>query len=142
GIRPGERVVVHLPNLPELVSVACGAIRAGIVPVFALPAHRSAEVLHFAEASEAVAYVTVSEHDRFDYRTIADAVVEKRSAVRKVILVGEPGDCDPERFVTLQEVERAGADAPVPDGPRSHDVALMQLSGGSTGMSKLIPRTH
>src|SRR5690606_37395674 len=42
GIRPGERVVVHLPNLPELVSVAYGAIRAGIVPVFALPAHRSA----------------------------------------------------------------------------------------------------
>src|SRR5690606_14151935 len=39
GLRPGDRVIVQLPNVPEFLSVVFGLFRAGLLPVFALPAH-------------------------------------------------------------------------------------------------------
>ncbi|MGC4082783.1 MAG: AMP-binding protein [Vicinamibacterales bacterium] len=56
--------------------------------------------------------------------------------LRHVIVVGDPG----ETFVSLASLENGPAVPPA--DVRSSDVALMQLSGGSTGLSKLIPRTH
>src|SRR5690554_8013498 len=40
GLKPGARVVVQLPNIAEFFSVVFGLFRAGLVPVYALPAHR------------------------------------------------------------------------------------------------------
>jgi len=135
GLGPGERVVVQLPNVPAFLSVIFGLFRAGLVPVYALPAHRSSEVAHFAAASEAAAYVVPGLHDGFDYRSLAAAVRAKVRGLRHVVVAGEAGP-----FVPLAELEAA---APGREHrPNPSDVAFMQLSGGSTGMSKLIPRTH
>ncbi len=135
GLHAGERVLVHLPNRAEFVSVVFGLFRAGLVPVFALPAHREREVEHFAAAAEASAYVVADRHDGFDYRSIAEQLPGKVASVREVVVVGEPGP-----FTPLADLERGGPFTP----PKisASDVALMQLSGGSTGLSKLIPRTH
>jgi 2,3-dihydroxybenzoate---[aryl-carrier protein] ligase len=135
GLRPGDRVVVQLPNIPEFFSVVFGLFRAGILPVFALPLHRSVEITHFARTAEASAYVIPQSHDRFDYRDLARQVCEDVPSVEHVIVVGEPG---PYTSLSLLEVT-SPRDLP---SPSSDTVAFMQLSGGSTGLSKLIPRTH
>ena len=57
GLIPGDRVVVQLGNVPEFVTVVCGLFRAGLIPVYALPAHRITEVAHFARKAEANAYI-------------------------------------------------------------------------------------
>ena len=57
GLKPGDRVVVQLPNLPEFLSVIFGLFRAKLIPVYALPAHRSTEIVHFVTRAEASAYV-------------------------------------------------------------------------------------
>lgn len=54
GLRPGDRVVVQLPNIPEFLSVVFGLFRANLIPVFALPAHRLAEISHFVERAKRV----------------------------------------------------------------------------------------
>ena len=137
GIAPGERVLVQLPNRPTFLSVVFGLYRAGILPVFCLPAHRRAEITHFAVASEAVACIVPDRHEGFDYRTMATAVLAEAPALRHVIVDGEASGPN---FLTLDELARTpGRDWPEPD-PSS--VAFLQLSGGSTGFSKLIPRTH
>src|SRR5690606_24682077 len=55
GLAPGDRVVVQLPNTWEFVVLTLACLRAGIVPVMALPAHRRTELAHLAGHAEAAA---------------------------------------------------------------------------------------
>ncbi|MFJ5228709.1 (2,3-dihydroxybenzoyl)adenylate synthase [Kitasatospora sp. NPDC088391] len=136
GLRPGDRIVLQLPNVAEFFEVFFGALRAGVVPVMALPAHRRAEIGYFCEFAEARALFVPDRHEGFDHRELA---AEVRAAVPhppEVFVVGEPGP-----FTPLAAL-RAPAGVPVPAPPHSGDLAFLQLSGGSTGLPKLIPRCH
>lgn len=136
GLPPGSRVLVQLPNIAEFLTATFGIFRAGMVPVFTLPAHRLTELTHFARKSEAGALVTVDRHDGFDHAALAAQVQADVPGVRHLVVceTGEGAD----------RLDGFGKDAAVPALPQidSGDVALVQISGGSTGLSKLIPRTH
>lgn len=136
GLQPGDRVVVQLPNIADVFAVVFGLFRAGLIPVFALPAHRLTEIAHFARKSAAAAYVVAEQHDGFDYRPLADAVLAEVPGVRHAIVIGNAG-----RHVPFSSFRAAPELLPVADADPS-SVALVQISGGSTGLSKLIPRTH
>ncbi|MEU5164266.1 AMP-binding protein [Streptomyces sp. NPDC020875] len=140
GIAPGDRVVVQLPNTAAFLEVVFGLFRIGAVPVLALPAHRRAEIGYFCAFTEAVAYVCPGRHAGFDHRDLAAEVLRDAPALRHVFVA----DPDPGPFTALAEVPRTpGSGGPLPGGgPRPWDIALLQLSGGSTGVPKLIPRTH
>lgn len=131
GIGAGDRVLVQLPNRPEFVSVIFALWRLGAWPVFTLPAHRRTELRHFAEKAEASAIITVAEHERHDHAATAREVADDVASVREVLVVGSP------EFTELSEAPPREFADPDPEG-----VAFLQLSGGSTGLSKLIPRTH
>lgn len=135
GLQPGDRVVVQLPNIPEFFSTVFGLFLAGLVPVYALPAHRQTEVVHFLRRSEAAAYVIAASHDGFDYRVLARAVREELPELAHVVVVGEA-----QEFTAFSGFKNA-PDAEFSD-PEPSSVAFLQISGGSTGLSKLIPRTH
>ncbi|MCP2261203.1 2,3-dihydroxybenzoate-AMP ligase [Streptoalloteichus tenebrarius] len=141
GVAPGERVVVQLPNIAEFLEVVFGVWRAGALPVFALPAHRSAEITYFCEFTEAAAYVIADRHGGFDYRALASEVRRKVPGLRHVLVVGDPGEHTALDEVRVPESERDAAVADLPEVDAS-EVAFFQLSGGSTGVPKLIPRTH
>ncbi|GAB3470146.1 (2,3-dihydroxybenzoyl)adenylate synthase [Actinophytocola sediminis] len=130
GIHAGDRVVVQLPNIAEFLEVIFGLFRLGALPVFALPAHRYSEISYFCAHTDAVAYVIPDRHTGFDYRTIA----KELPGNRHVLVAGEPGP-----FTALSAIP---TDGPPPPGPTADQVAFLQLSGGSTGVPKLIPRTH
>ncbi|MFH8990241.1 (2,3-dihydroxybenzoyl)adenylate synthase [Streptomyces sp. NPDC017940] len=140
GIRPLDRVVVHLPNIPEFVVLVFALLRAGAVPVLALPGHRRAEIEHLCAHSGAVAYVVKDRFGGFDYRGIAREV----PGVPRVLVSG-----DAEEFTSLESLESQGslASRDAAGGvalPRvdPSEPALFLLSGGTTGLPKLIPRTH
>lgn len=135
GLVPGDRVVVQLGNIAEFFSVVFGLFRAGLIPVYSLPAHRLTEVSHLARRSEARAYVAGAEYDGFDYRSLARGLKAETPDLRHVIIVGEA-----EEFVSLDTC--IGEPSGLPGDPDPSSVAFMQISGGSTGLPKLIPRTH
>ena len=136
GLRPGERVVVQLGNIAAFYAVVFGLFRAGLVPVYALPAHRSTEIAHFVRKAQAAGYVVADRYDGFDYRTLARELLELDLGLREVVVVGEA-----EEFTALASL--AGDPALLPrEDPDPQSVAFLQISGGSTGLSKLIPRTH
>ncbi|MFD0052416.1 (2,3-dihydroxybenzoyl)adenylate synthase [Streptomyces sp. NPDC127168] len=135
GIGRGDRVVVQLPNVAEFVEVVFALFRIGALPVFALPAHRDTEILHFCSFSEAVAYVVPDVLAGFDHRELAARVRQNCPGLKEVFVVGEPGV-----HTALSDVPRDPS-GPLP-GPEPHELAFLQLSGGTTGVSKLIPRTH
>ncbi|WP_329415358.1 AMP-binding protein [Nocardia vinacea] len=134
GIAPGDRVVVQLPNVPEFLTVLFGLLRAGIIPVLTLPAHRRAEIEHLAGLSEAVAYIVADRLGDFDYRELAETVRSAVPTLRHVLVLGDPGT-----FTALNSIPRDGGSLPDID---PSDIALMLVSGGTTGLPKLIARTH
>ncbi|MFD8782079.1 (2,3-dihydroxybenzoyl)adenylate synthase [Kitasatospora sp. NPDC059599] len=136
GIRAGDRVVVQLPNAAEFFEVVFALFRIGALPVFALPAHRYTEIGYFCSFTGAAAYVVPAVEGGFDYRELASRVRAENPALRLVLVAGE----DAGEHVRLADVP---CDGPGPaSGPEPGDVAFLQLSGGSTGVPKLIPRTH
>ncbi|MGR8007040.1 (2,3-dihydroxybenzoyl)adenylate synthase [Streptomyces hypolithicus] len=137
GIGRSDRVVVQLPNVAEFFEVVFALFRIGALPVFALPAHREQEIGYFCSFSEAVAYVVADRHDGFDHRDLATRVKEQTPTLRHVFVVGEPGA---HTALSTVPCEPVGLDTYA--GPSASDLAFLQLSGGSTGVPKLIPRTH
>ncbi len=135
GIKKGDRVVIHLPNSSEFFEIIFALFRLGALPVFALPSHRSNEINYFCRFTEAVAYIIPDIAEEFDYRALAREVKKAVSTLQNVIVVGEPGE-----FLSLTGLY---AEAMVqPPEVSAGEVAFLQLSGGSTGLPKLIPRTH
>ncbi|MFJ9691150.1 (2,3-dihydroxybenzoyl)adenylate synthase [Kitasatospora sp. NPDC101183] len=136
GIGRGDRVVVQLPNVAEFFEVVFALFRIGALPVFALPAHRRTEIGYFCAFTGAVAYIVPDVSGGFDYRELATQVRAESPALRLVLVAGE----DAGEHERLADVP---CDGPGPERePEPQDVAFLQLSGGSTGVPKLIPRTH
>lgn len=143
GLVDGDRVVVQLPNTEDFFVTLFACLRIGAVPVLGLPAYRRSEAVHLARHSAAAAYVLPEEDPSsgYDYRLLADEVREAVPGLRHVLVAGDPG-----RYTSLASVEEAGGRAggahPTGTGPDPTAPAVLLVSGGTTGLPKLIPRTH
>jgi mycobactin salicyl-AMP ligase len=137
GIAAGDRVMLQLPNSAQFAVALFGLLRAGAVPVMCLPGHRYAELSHFADVSGAVGLVLADRVAGFDYRQLARSLVDDNPRLAHVFVDGEPGP-----FQSWSEL--ADFDGPVRDPvPVDPDTpALLLVSGGTTGLPKLIARTH
>ncbi|MFI6866084.1 (2,3-dihydroxybenzoyl)adenylate synthase [Nocardia sp. NPDC050406] len=139
GIGRQDRVLVQLPNRAEFVEVIFALFRLGALPVFCLPAHRQAELVPIATASGAKAMITCGVHQRFDYAALADSIRGQVDTLRHILVVADGGAALPEGARDIAEFRDEPAELPAVD---AGEVAFLQLSGGSTGIPKLIPRTH
>lgn len=147
GLRPRDRVVVQLPTALEFVELYLAMQRLGVIPVAALPAHRHREIDHFVATTDAAAIVAPAEHRGFDHAELLLRIAAERPSVRSSIVLGADPDQLAAGLTSFEElVDRtpdpswvaAVADVRIdPDDP-----AVFQLSGGTTGIPKLIPRTH
>jgi 2,3-dihydroxybenzoate-AMP ligase len=142
GLRPLDRVVFQLPNSIEFVIAFFALLRIGVIPVLALPAHRREEISHFVAHAEAVAYILPDLWRGYDYRKLAAEISASVPSLRHVLVLGEPGANQISLTALLagdggDDGHRVGDYAPSPG-----EVALMLLSGGTTGLPKMIPRTH
>jgi 2,3-dihydroxybenzoate-AMP ligase len=136
GLRPGDRVVVQLGNIPEFFAAVFGLFRAQLVPVYALPAHRLTEIAHLLRKAEAAAYLCPDRGaDGFDHRDLARQLRDEVPGLRHVVVVGEAAE-----FTAFDRLD--GDRAALPGDPDPSSVAFLQISGGTTGLPKLIPRTH
>ncbi|MEJ3655425.1 AMP-binding protein [Actinomycetes bacterium KLBMP 9759] len=139
GIGAGDRVVLQLPNVPEFVVAAFALFRVGAKPVFSLASHRANEIRHLLAVSGATGYVTAGLHRGFDHVALARQMLAEAPALRHVFVLGErTGAADP-RIEPLAEVSAEPVALPAND---PSDVAFFLLSGGTTALPKLIPRTH
>lgn len=142
GLRPLDRVVVQLPNVIEFVFLYFALQKIGCIPIAALATHRYLEVSQFVQLSGATACVVPERQGDFDFQDMVGRVKNEAKTLKFGIVFGsaKPG------FVSLSElISRAPTRSP--DELKSIkidpcDPAVFQLSGGTTGIPKLIPRTH
>ncbi len=144
GLSPGERVLFQLGTSVSYFVAFYGCMKAGLVPVCTLPQYRMAEMQHFARMTGARALLTDAEPGaRFDQTAFGLEVAAACPAIEHVIAVG--GEHEGARSLRAMAhafgVERARRRT-AQIRPGSVDVAVFQLSGGSTSLPKIIPRMH
>jgi 2,3-dihydroxybenzoate-AMP ligase len=137
GLVRRDRVVVQLPNGEPFVTLLLALWRLGAIPVMALPAHREHELRYLLEMSAAAALAVPARLQRADHLAVARRLLCGRGPL---LVLGE-ADLRPDE-VDLTAAIRSSSDREVGPGPSGADVALLLLSGGTTGLPKLIPRTH
>jgi 2,3-dihydroxybenzoate-AMP ligase len=141
GLRPGDRIVVQLPNNPEFVMLYLAASRLGVLTIMALPAHREAEIGFFLDHSGAVGYAIAPTYRNFDYVRMARELRRHHPRLKFVLTSGDSA-IDAPGFVSIRQLSEHRA-SPLPKFRADpFDVALFLVSGGTTGIPKLIPRTH
>lgn len=145
GLRPHDIVLLQLPNVREFVLVFFALHKIGVVPVMCLPAHRHSELAHFAQLTGAKALFFTPDYRGYDFLSMARELQKSAPELQLLIATGhgtEPG------ITYLAPLTEPSSDAVgrnsafTRSGADPFDVAFMLLSGGTTGVPKLIPRTH
>jgi 2,3-dihydroxybenzoate-AMP ligase len=144
GLAPLDRVVFQLLNTLAFVIAFFALQRIGVIPVMALPSHRLTEIRHFVEHSEAVGYFIADRQRGFDFRDMAQTLAAEFDGLRAVFVSGvpRPGQHALDAMIEIEADADHAAKLLRARRPDPGEVALMLLSGGTTGLPKLIPRTH
>lgn len=145
SLQPGERLAVMLPNLPQYLVVLLGAWRAGLVVVNVNPQYTVRELTHQLVDAGAVAIVTL------DTNLALVAQVQSAVMLRHTVITTlgdwQSGAADDaplgDGVVSLARVLALGLEQPVLAVPLTQDdLALLQYTGGTTGLSKGAMLTH
>lgn len=132
GLKPLDRVVPTLPNVAEFVLLYFALQKIGCIPIAALVSHRYAEISQFVQLSGATMCVYPERQGDFEYAPMIERVRAENPALTICLslsqlkkLIDKPGKGD------LKNISIDPTDP-----------CIFQLSGGTTGIPKLIPRTH
>lgn len=148
GIKRGQTALVQLGNVAEFYITFFALLKCGIVPVNALFSHQKTELAAYAELIGPSLVIADRTHRLFADDVYWRALREDFPHINRILLRGEastrtagiaPISLEAAIDGTLDAINSAPLTAtPTPAG----EVAFFQLSGGSTGTPKLIPRTH
>ncbi|MGG7519142.1 (2,3-dihydroxybenzoyl)adenylate synthase [Allorhizobium undicola] len=138
GLGHGDRAVVQLPNIAEFYITFFALLKAGIAPVNALFSHKQSELLAYASQLRPRLFIADRRHSVFaDDRFLGELRREVPELTH--VLFHGAGEEDESLEALMGEAPARVVDyRPSP----ASQVAFFQLSGGSTGQPKLIPRTH
>ena len=135
GLKPLDRVVPTLPNIAEFVLLYFALQKISAIPIAALVTHRFAEINQFVELSGATTCVYPERQGDFEFQPMIQRVREANPSLKFAIplgklkeLIDRPAKLPRSRLAEI-EIDPT-------------DPCIFQLSGGTTGIPKLIPRTH
>lgn len=141
-IRRGERVLVQLPNRTEYVVTVFALFRIGAVPILALPALGPADLESLVRIGEAVAMILAPGRGPKASSAVAAKIALSAPSVRHLVVTGDSGDGEALPWNSLLVPSTGPSPTPASSERSPDDLALLLLSGGTTGSPKLIPRTH
>ncbi|WP_208069393.1 AMP-binding protein [Bradyrhizobium barranii] len=142
GMRPQERALFQTNNCPELLFAFIGCLKAGVIPVCTLAAHREHEIGYLGCHSDARIHIVQGDDPKADLSAFALKMKPRIFTMRHVIVLRGKGTADCLAFDDLIAAEDP-AEARLAVEAIEHDpfqVGVFQLSGGTTGVPKIIPR--
>jgi 2,3-dihydroxybenzoate---[aryl-carrier protein] ligase len=142
GLQPLDRVVPTLPNVAEFVLLYVALQKIGGIPIAALVTHRYLEVNQFVNLSGATTCVYPERQGEFRFGAMIERVQKENPSLKFRIVLGAAGPGEHSLTGLIERPAKlARADLQrIEIDPT--DPAMFQLSGGTTGIPKLIPRTH
>lgn len=109
GLRPGDWVVLQLPNTRLFASLYFGLQRIGAIPIMALPSHRYRELRQFVGLSGAVAAAAPATAGETDFAELHRRVGAEHPGLRFSILQGEAGSAAGREAASAAGREAGGA---------------------------------
>jgi 2,3-dihydroxybenzoate-AMP ligase len=142
GLQPLDRVVPTLPNVHEFVVLYFALQKIGCIPIAALVTHRYAEISQFVQLSGATTCVYPDTSGDFAFAPVITRVQAENPALKFRIVLGVagPGEVSLRELIDKPATLPASRLAEIRIDPT--DPCIFQLSGGTTGIPKLIPRTN
>lgn len=132
GLQRGETALVQLGNVAEFYITFFALLQVGVAPVNALFSHQRSELNAYATQIEPTLLIADRAHSLFAGDDFLNTFREQHPSVRVALLRGEG----------LEAAIARPAENFIASPTPADEVAFFQLSGGSTGTPKLIPRTH
>ena len=145
GFKPGERVLLQLPNWPEFVISYFALQKAGLIMVLLTVNHTAREIAHLAYLTRPRGWILPDRYRQTEFLPLIKQIQEKNPGLDKIVLAGpqiqdgylrlddliQPGLMDQDIQAVLEEAR-----------PDPSDVCQILPSGGTTGLPKGAPRTH
>lgn len=144
GLEVGDRAIFQMGTTIETAIALLACYKSGIVPVCSVPQHREVEIGQLTKQSSASAYFVQADFGSFDLVAFARQMMERSQSLRHLVVARGTSSPGGERMESL--IDRTPLDyarerlRAVQLG--SGDVLSFQLSGGTTGVPKIIPRFH
>ncbi|MFI8687240.1 long-chain fatty acid--CoA ligase [Rossellomorea sp. NPDC077527] len=135
GTKKGDRVAIMLPNCPQYVISYYGILTVGGIVTQVNPMSVERELIHLLNDSGAETIVVL---DRY-YRIIKS--IQKETKVKTIIVVSFQSET-PDKDYTFDEFLKDGDEGLAPISIQPEDVAVLQYTGGTTGVSKGVMLTH
>ena len=129
--RPGERVVVWAPNIPEWLLMEYACALAGIVLVTANPSFQAKELRYVLEQSGSVALFLVERYRGNAMSEIAVPATEGLDHIREIV-----------RLEDVEALYRIGDQEPVLPEVAPGDAVQIQYTSGTTGFPKGAVLSH
>lgn len=144
GFRPGDRAIFQMGTTVETVLALLGSYKIGLVPVCAVPQFREVEINQLVRLSQARGYFVQGDLGSFDLAAFAETMIGAHDSLETLVVVragSARGGHALEQLIERTPLAAARTrlrEVRVGSG----DVLSFQLSGGTTGVPKIIPRFH
>jgi 2,3-dihydroxybenzoate-AMP ligase/mycobactin salicyl-AMP ligase len=145
GIAPRDRVLVQFPNWNEFIFAYFAVQKIGAIAVLLIDRYRQYEIGHLIRLTGATSWIVAEKFKKTDYLPIVEDVLKEHPELKNVILARSEGRS---RFLSMEKlihdaklgtanIKRLARRRPDP-----MEVAHMGPTGGTTGLPKVVPRTH
>jgi 2,3-dihydroxybenzoate-AMP ligase/mycobactin salicyl-AMP ligase len=151
GIEKLDRVLLQIPNWAEFVYAYYGLHKIGAIPVMCIPRFSQREMEHFCEITEAKAWIVPLHFEKIDYKSMIEALLSRPSFLKHILVIdssGKKGESLPEGTLSFSSLLKKVDLTKYPKGylqsfkPDPDEICHLMPTGGTTGLPKLVPRTH
>lgn len=146
GFSPGDTVLMQLSNTVEFCVSYFAFQRIGVIPIMGVPRHALKEMIHFGKMANAKAWIGHSSFRKTNYLEMLPGLKEGIPSLKHIILVDDalerPGTVSYNKLLSQVHAGHYSSDSLAKYNPDPNEVAVFLPTGGTTGLPKLVPRTH
>ncbi len=145
GIKERDFVLLQIPNWHEYVITFFALQKVGAIAVLLISRHGPAEIAAVCSLTHPVAWIGPDRYRNTDYLAMIGRIMQEEKQLRHVVTVRAPDHAGAIRLSSLMDVSgpaTVSEEALAARRPDPHEVSMILLTGGTTGLPKAVPRTH
>ena len=145
GVQPQDRVLVQVPNWNEFLFAYFAVQKIGAIAVLLIDRYRQYEIGYLVQLTGATSWIVAEKYKKTDYLPIVEDVLKERPQLKNVILARSKGHgrlLSMENLMEKVRMDQADLRKLSESRPDPNQVAHMGPTGGTTGLPKVVPRTH